>query len=93
MNIKISRSNLRLEALKNKVEQYPYQKPARRLSESEFDTVVQFIEDNEDLGHLDFEYAVNRMFLDGEKPKNFAIIQELLVVCNTAVFGLTREEK
>ena len=74
----------RIEALKSRCQQYPYAKSVTRLSESEFDLMVDFIDDNDDLGHLEFEYAVNRMFLDREKPKHWAIIQELLTVANTA---------
>jgi hypothetical protein len=80
----------RLEALKLKVQQYPYQKNALKLSEAEFDEMVAFLEEKDDLGHLEFEYAVNRMFLDRPKPKHFAIVQELLSVANTAAKGVSR---
>lgn len=80
----------RLEALKIKVQQYPYQKSARKLTEGEFDTLVAFIEDHEHLGHLEFEYAVNRMFLNREKSKNWVIMTELLMVSNSAAHGRTK---
>lgn len=80
----------RIEALKLKVKQYPYEKSAKKLSEADFDRVVEFIDDNDHLGHLEFEYAVNRMFLDKPKPKHFAIMQELLSVVNTAAKGVPR---
>jgi hypothetical protein len=77
----------RLEALTIRCSQLPYKKVANKLSEAEFDKMVAFLEDNDHLGHLEFEYAVNRMFLDKDKSKNWSIIQELLCVCNTAVHG------
>lgn len=80
----------RLEALRDRCQRYPYQKNAKRLSEAEFDSMVEFLEENDHLGHLEFEYAVNRMFLDRPKAKNFAIIQELLSVANTAAKGVSR---
>jgi hypothetical protein len=81
----------RLEALKVKSSTLPYSRIIARLSESEFDTVVAFIEDNDQLGHLEFEYAVNRMHLNvEEKPKKWAIIQEVLTVVNTMVHGKVR---
>lgn len=76
----------RLEALQIKCKQYPYQKSAKKMTEAEFDQIIEFIEDNDYLGHLEFEYAVNRMFLNQlTKPKNWVIMTELLTVCNTAV--------
>jgi hypothetical protein len=60
---------------------------ARRLTETEFDEVVAFVEENVELGHLEFEYAVNRMHLNLEKkPKNWAIIQEILMSANARAF-------
>lgn len=75
----------RLDMLQEKCKQLPYNKLAKRLTEGEFDHLVTFIEDHEELGHLEFEYQVNRMFLDKAKPKNWAIIQELLVITNSAI--------
>jgi hypothetical protein len=81
----------RLESLKDRVQQYPYKKSALKLTEAEFDEMVAFIEENDELGHLEFEYAVNRMFLSKkEKPKHAFIMMELLVVCNFAVHGRRR---
>ena len=75
----------RLEALKIKSGELYYRKLALKLTESEYDQVVQFIEDNDHLGHLEFEYAINRMFLDmPNKPKNWGVIMELIMACNTA---------
>jgi hypothetical protein len=74
----------RLQILKDRCKKYPYEKSAKKLSNLEFDLILKFIEKNDNLGYLEFEYAVNRMFLDREKPKNWPIIQELLVVANSA---------
>lgn len=73
----------RIDAIKDLCERYPYQKSARRMSEAEFDQMVAFIDDHNELGHLEFEYAVNRMFLDKPKPKSWAIVQELLIAANS----------
>lgn len=76
----------RIEALKELSQQLPYKTLAERISEADFDRVVEFIEDNDGLGHLDFEYAINRMHLDvNPKPKNWAIVQDLLLAANTRV--------
>ena len=82
----------RLEALLDRTKNHPiYQKLGQRLTEAEFDRIVEFIEDHDQLGHLEFEYAVNRMFLDGApRPKNWGIIQELLTIVNTAAKGRYR---
>lgn len=80
----------RLDALKSRCQQYPYRKSAARLTEAEFDMLVAFIDDHDELGHLEFEYAVNRMFLNCSKPKNWTIIQELLTISNTAAKGKSR---
>lgn len=79
----------RLEALTDRATKYPYKKSAQRLSDAEFDLMVEFIEDNDHLGHLEFEYAANRFFLNGNyselKHSHKSIITELLIVCNAAV--------
>ncbi len=60
-----------------------YQRLARKLSEAEFDQCVEFIEDHAHLDYLEFEYAANRMFLDRkDKPKNWTVMQELIMVSN-----------
>lgn len=74
-------------ALQEICQKYPYQKNALKLSESQFDEMVAWLEDHDHLGHLEFEYAVNRMFLGGSliKPKNQSIIQDLLTSANSRV--------
>lgn len=66
---------------------YLYSKHAKKLSEAEFDECVDFIEEHDQLSHLQFEYAVNRYKLDQVKPKNHAIMLELLLVANCAKLG------
>jgi len=77
----------RVEALKEYAKSYHGQRLCDRLTESEFDEVVAFIDDNEDLDHLQFEYAVNRFYLDQPKPKNFPVMQEILSSVNTRAKG------
>lgn len=44
----------------------------------------QFLQENAALSRADFEYKLNRFFLDKpEKPKNWAIISELLCNANS----------
>lgn len=61
-----------------------YSKLLKKITESEFDTIVEFCEDHADLNQLEFEYAANRLFLGRERPKHFAIINEILVVVSYA---------
>ena len=53
-----------------------------RLTEADKQIAKDFIAKNDHLGMLEFEYAVNRMFLDKDRPKRFAMIQELLTCAN-----------
>lgn len=76
----------RLEKLKKLAapENYYYSRLCKRLSEFEFDQVVEFIEDHEGLDAGEFEKSVNRMHLEGSgytKTKNYAIIQDILLCC------------
>lgn len=61
-----------------------YSKLLKKIDESEFDTIVDFCEDYSDLNQLEFEYKANRLFLDRERPKHFAIINEILVILSYA---------
>ena len=60
-------------------------KAYRRLSPGELEIMASFIADNDHLDKGRFELAVNRMFLDKPKPKNFTIILELLTCCNSSL--------
>jgi hypothetical protein len=73
----------RLEYFKLKCSEHIlYKRLALRLSEDEFDVAVQFIEDNDHLDYLEFEYKLNMMFDGKPKPKRWSIIQELVLVAN-----------
>jgi len=81
----------RLDALLERSSRYPYVAKFNRLTEKEYELMVMFIHENDSLPHIDYEYAVNRMFLDREKPKNWTIIQELLTASNTAAKGVRQK--
>ncbi len=81
----------RREALGTLMQQYPYKKSFKKLADREFLLIEAFMVVNSDLNHIEFEYKVNRMFLDyKDKPKNWVIIQELLVASNSAALGRSR---
>lgn len=82
----------RTQALKEICSQYPYQRSALKLNEAEFDRIVDFIDENDSLGHLEFEYKVNRMFLfDKDRPKHWTIIQDILTAANSRVHVKRKE--
>ena len=75
----------RVEALRDRAANHIlYKRLASKLSTAEFDQLVSFIEDNDELDQLAFEYKASRLFLDGPKPKHFSVMIELLHVCNIA---------
>lgn len=81
----------RLEKFKDRVANHPlYNRLANRLSESEFDRCVEFIEDHDSLDADAFERKVVRMHLDKDKSKNWTVIEDLLLMCNS---GAKTEEK
>lgn len=58
----------------------------RKLSPEEMQIAVGFFEKNAALSKGDFEYAVNRAFLDQvEKPKHYKEILELLTCANSSL--------
>lgn len=72
-----------------------YSKLSERMTEAEFDEMVAFADDWEDVGHLEFESQVNRMFLDGRRDAGFRkkiqpIACELLLAANTLAKGRPR---
>lgn len=88
----------RIEALKSRCSNsFHHQKLAGRLTENEFDKMVEWLEDHDELAYLPFEYAVNRMFLDGRnknfRPKVQSIVSELLLTANTCAHGLPRNRE
>jgi len=73
----------RFEYLKKRCsENSMFAKLEDKLSEAEFFDLIEFIENNEHLDALEFEYAANRMFLDKPKPKNWTAIMELALIAN-----------
>lgn len=57
----------------------------KRLSERDMEIAVDFILKNDHLPIGEFEFAINRMFLDKEKPKQYKIILELLTCANSSL--------
>lgn len=79
--VKMDARRTKLEALR---EHAWFGRGCAKLTKTEWDTCVNFVRDNHALSQVDFERAVNRMFLDAPvKPKNFTIILDLLTACNT----------
>lgn len=57
----------------------------KRLKNDDLSTARCFLKANGHLGKGEFEFAVNRMFLDKPKPKNWKEIQELLTCANSVL--------
>lgn len=74
------------EQVFNSYETHPWLKRLyKRLSLTDRAFCVSFIRSNEKLDKGEFEYAVNRMFLDRvDVPKNWGPILELLMSANSA---------
>ncbi len=60
-------------------------KPYAKLKLGDRAAVFYFIQKNAALSKGDFEKAINRMFLDKDKPKNWTVILELLTCANSRV--------
>lgn len=83
----------RIQALQQISREFNGGKLAKKLTEAEFDEVVSFIEDHDQLPHLEFEYAVNRWKLDiPVRPKNLFTMHELALSANTRAHGRTKEQ-
>lgn len=73
----------RVEAFAN-MERHPWLKKSwARLSAAEIALANSFIATNDSLDLGEFEKAVNRMFMDKPKPKNWTVICELLSCSNS----------
>ena len=83
----------RIKALQELCVAYHYVKLAAKLESAEFDKMIEFVEDNDHLGHLEFEYAVNRMHVCKPRSAHWSIIEELLVSCNARVHITQKEER
>jgi hypothetical protein len=78
----------RLDFFRHNVTNNPfYSKLSKVLSEAEFDEVVSFIEENDNLEYLNFEQKVNRLGLDQgydkKKRSKLFVMQDLLLMANT----------
>ena len=76
----------RTEALKNMETRYPYANLFKKLKAACRAEMQENLNKLDNLGHLEFEYAVNRLYLNKDnKPKNWKIICDLLVTANAMV--------
>lgn len=57
----------------------------KRVKPEHEQLILSFIAANDCLNKNDFEAAVNRMFLDKPKPKNYEIVLELLANANANI--------
>lgn len=55
----------------------------KKINSNDILFAESFIEKNEPLNKGEFEFAVNRLFLDRAKPKAWKEIVELLTCCNS----------
>lgn len=56
----------------------------KKLKKDEMELSLKFIEENSHLDRNDFEYKLNRLFMDNRNPpKNWKIILELLSMTNS----------
>ena len=86
-NIGMNKINLwderRIEDRKKRFDNYsikgPYQKKLfEKLKKNEIQLIKDFILQNESIPREDFERLLNRFFLHKNRPKNWAIILEIL---------------
>ncbi len=80
----------RMQALQELMTEMMGRRLTKRLTQTEFDLVVDFIAEYDALPHLEFEYKVNKWFLDMPKPKNISIMQEILISANFRAHGRKR---
>ncbi len=57
----------------------------KRLSEKDINFAMSFIDRHDSLGKGEFEKAVNRIFIDVERPKHYKEILELLSCSNSSL--------
>lgn len=70
----------------NKLAQHPWLgRVYDRLTMREREIAVTFIHEHDHLAKGEFEYAVNRMFLDRERPRRYKEILELLTCANSGI--------
>jgi len=59
-----------------------YNRLFKRLNKSDILIIEKFIEDHDHLDYSRFEHTLNRFFLFRDKPKNFTMILEFLMISN-----------
>ncbi len=73
----------RLDVFQEWVKKYRGKKLVEKLTGEELKEVLAFIQDNKLLGPLEFEYKVNRLYLDNpNKPRNLGTMCEILIAIN-----------
>ncbi len=75
----------RAQAFEQLCGEYHGGKLYNRVSPAARECCAQFLAKHEQLGHLEFEYATNRLFLDANKPKGWLEATELLLSANSRV--------
>jgi hypothetical protein len=79
----------RKESLHSFSEAFYGKRLTAKLTVAEMEQVIEFLNKNEHLSYLDFEYAANRWFLDSsDKPKNWAIMTEIVISANSRARGI-----
>jgi hypothetical protein len=79
-----AKSETRLEAFKALKNHAWLRNVYEKLTGGELELCLAFIEVHGDLSKGEFEYAVNRMFLDRPKTKNYTCVLELLTCANAS---------
>lgn len=75
----------RAEAFKEICSKYPYADRVGKLTVDELNETARILLENDHLGHLEFEYKMNRLFI-GKPGKNAVTMWELLVCTNSRVY-------
>lgn len=61
----------------------------RKLKQDDIIVAEGFLLKNQDMDKNDFALAIVRMFMDKPKPKNWKLIEELLICANSALPAVT----
>jgi len=86
----MKKSSKRIRAFAEICEKEPYKAMALQLKESEFDNLVEFIEDNDHLEYSDFDEAIGVAFAD-KKKKHLFEFQRILFATNDLAFKHRRK--
>jgi len=74
---------MRKENFDNLIKHPWFSKLYVKLTEKELVFCRNFLDNHETLDNGNFEMAINRLFLEKDKPKNWKVICELLMVSKT----------